>query len=440
MLIGIVGAGPAGCALAGFLAQRGIECIVFDDDKRPDLLVGESLIPAVMPYLQRLGIDAAVAEISEKKYGAAIRHPNGQRMDFAFQAINSQVPNYAYNIPRPAFDKLLRSRAEILGAQFVQQRAVLEKTVNDNSREIQLTDASLDAAGLKRHPDLLIDASGRHRLFSRILSLPTRHGQRDDVAIFAHYENFATDTVLPGQVVISVLECGWSWQIPLKNTLSVGVVVDKNVVRSYGETPEQRLEAIIDSSSLLSVNGLGRHRVSAVMSYSNYQLISEKTFGRGWVLLGDAFGFVDPMLSPGVFMALESAALLDKHVFSRGSFAMKGLDAYSDAINHWHLAWDQLINYLYDGRFLGLIEAGNAVARNSKSWSPARVLEWYVRRTISSMVSGVSTRSSFKQQVLLQSCKYLLKDSKPLSEYSIKAARSTKIFSEVSSERVVSLS
>ena len=95
--VAIVGAGPAGCALACMLVERGIDCLVFDDDKKPSLLVGESLIPAAMPIIQRLGIEKEISQFSLRKSGAALRQDD-VRVDFAFRQNGSKAPAYAYNI------------------------------------------------------------------------------------------------------------------------------------------------------------------------------------------------------------------------------------------------------------------------------------------------------------------------------------------------------
>ena len=158
--IAIVGAGPAGCALACFLVERGIECIVFDDEKKPSLLVGESLIPAAIPIIKRLGIESEVAAISTLKLGAAQRHGSGSpRVDFAFQKIGKGIPEYAYNIPRPQFDKIVRQRAETLGARFIQHKASVV-AVEDGERELQLSDESLAAASDKSDVEDVADIFG----------------------------------------------------------------------------------------------------------------------------------------------------------------------------------------------------------------------------------------------------------------------------------------
>ena len=157
------------------------------------------------------------------------------------------------------------------------------------------------------HPKLLVDATGRARLFAKTLDLKATRGDRNDVAYFAHFEDFDAESSADGQVVFSILEHGWSWRIPLPGRLSVGVVIDKAAAMRHGKTPEERLDGIIDSEPMLRKAGMGRKRVSEVMVYTNYQLISERAHGPGWVAVGDSFGFVDPMLSPGLFMAMHMA-------------------------------------------------------------------------------------------------------------------------------------
>ncbi len=105
------------------------------------------------------------------------------------------------------------------------------------------------------HPDWLIDGTGRSRLFARTLSLPAKRGGRSDVAYFAHFENFIHDEVDPGQIIISVLETGWSWRIPLPGKLSVGIVIDKESAKKLGDSPAERLDSAIASEPLLRENG-----------------------------------------------------------------------------------------------------------------------------------------------------------------------------------------
>lgn len=427
--VGIIGAGPAGCTLAILLKQRNIDCVIYDDGNKPDLIVGESLVSAVIPILRKLGIEDKVASVSTLKYGAALRHANGTRVDFRFQEFGTKYPAYSYNIPRPEFDQVIKEHTESLGVKFVLCRAKVETTTTDPFRDIQLSDECLKAAGLDRasQPDLLVDATGRARAFSRTLKIPTKKGNRNDVSYFAHYENFEADNIIPGQVVLSVLDCGWSWQIPVKDVLSVGVVINKDMAKHYGSNAEERLETAIMKDPLLSQSGKNRRRVSNVKSYSNYQLLSERGFGNGWVLLGDSFGFVDPMLSPGVFMGMESAIILDKIIGKKRSTKnfnqeiAKDLQGYCNDVMQWHDSWDSLINYFYDGRLLSMAKIRENIQQNAGHFSLPRLVEPKISRILSALVSGIKTRSHFNQSVLMHSCEFMLKDvEESIREHAIK--------------------
>jgi len=410
--IAIIGAGPAGCALACFLVERGIECLVFDNEKKPSLLVGESLVPAAIPIIQRLGIEPEVAAISALKLGAALRHGSGSpRVDFAFQKIGKGIPEYAYNIPRPQFDKILRNRAETLGARFIKHKASVVATIDDDERELELSDESLNAAGLTRttQPDQLIDATGRARLFSRVLKIDAHRGTRNDVAHFAHFKNYPSDSNMEGQIVISVLDCGWSWQIPLRDKTSVGVVFSSKGANDYGSNSTERLKNVMQQNNALNKPGI--ERVTDVMTYSNYQLVSKQGFGKGWILLGDALGFVDPMLSPGVFLTLESATLLDDLVFQRDTLTdekrTQQLNTYYQEMRQWHAAWSKLINYFYDGRMLSLGDIRPKLEENESIFSLRRQVDKIISKLLSRLVTGAGTRSKFNHAALFQICQHL---------------------------------
>ncbi len=413
----IIGAGPAGCTLAALLAQRQIPCVVFDDDKRPGLLVGESLIPGVVPVFRQLGIEERVAAMSVRKPGASFFVTDGgPRIHFSFKNVEGHLPPYSYNTPRPELDNLLRVRAEELGARFVHARAELETCQTSGGGSIRLSASSLETAGLPRDASpFLVDASGRSRAFARAMDLPAVRGERDDVACFAHYEDFDHEEVEPGQVIISVMRAGWSWRIPLPGRLSVGIVVNKEHAKTLGRTAEERLENAIRQEPMLAAKASRARRVSPVMTYTNYQLLSEQGHGPGWVLLGDAFGFVDPMLSPGLFMSLEGARQLDECVFSQGVEILQNpqalqvaMDRYSGRIKEWHHAWTELVRYFYDGRIFRIHMAGQNLAMKPSPFNIASIMERHSTRQIASMASGGRTRSGYSRGLMRLLSKYLV--------------------------------
>ena len=429
--VGIVGAGPAGCTLGALLVKRGFKVICFDDERRPELLVGESLLPTVVDLMRRLGIEDRVKAFSKFKPGVAFVHRDGQRLDFLFpDGVLGKTPNYSYNIPRPEFDNLLRDRAEELGVVFVNHRATVEK--GGDGREVQLSQKTMSVVPELggQHPKLLVDSTGRTRAFAKLLGLSASKGNRNDVAYFAHYTDFDATSMVEGQVVISILDHGWSWRIPLQDRLSVGVVIDKEIARKHGETAEERLESIIDSQPILSGPGMGRKRVTDVKTYTNYQLISERSHGPGWLAAGDAFGFVDPMLSPGLFMAMHMAERLDDLAFSSGPKILDQqeklgarLDKLKAEMLDWHESWAEIIEYFYDGRMFSMYEAGTKLREAYGKWQLPSLMEKHLTKNITRMVSGVGTRSRYGRGLIGWSTKHLVWDTQPPEHYAVRTSK-----------------
>ena len=385
--VGIIGSGPAGAALASFLAMKGIEATLFDDGRRPDLIVGESLIPAIIPVLRRLGLEKKVAEIGLYKPGVSFTFSKAEEIDFCFKSVEGcHLPTYAYNVPRPAFDALLDARAIELGAKRVPLRAKIEREGTDGLR---LSDETLASAPWLegKQPDLLVDATGRSRLFARTLEIPANIGPRRDVAYFAHYDGFE-DREPRGQVIIGRLACGWSWRIPLRDRLSVGVVMNKDVAAELGATAEERLENVIARDPVLASAGRNRRRITEVATYTNYQLVSQRGFGPGWVMVGDAIGFVDPMLSPGLWLALRSAELLTDH--------LDNLSSYTRQMNELIHAWMELIEYYYNGKMFAMYHTGMELGRKYPI-KASKIIHKHIETQIACMASGASTLSRYSR-------------------------------------------
>jgi len=132
--VAVIGAGPCGSALATFLARQGAEVTLFDDGRRPELLVGESLVPAVIPILKRLGIEEETAMLGVLKPGVSFVWSPTDRFSFTFARFAPAVPSYAYNIPRPRFDDALLAKAVAAGAHQRPGSAVGSPTSSSTPR------------------------------------------------------------------------------------------------------------------------------------------------------------------------------------------------------------------------------------------------------------------------------------------------------------------
>jgi flavin-dependent dehydrogenase len=406
----IVGAGPSGSALAILLNRQGADVTLFDDPRRPSLLVGESLVPAVVPILRRLGIEEQVASFSRVKPGATFTWSSGDEVRVAFDRFAPAVFPYAYNIPRPRFDEAVLDRAVAAGVRHVPVRAQLRRAGGDGAHaDLELAPVTLAAAPALagRQPHLIVDATGRARYVAHVLEIPARMGPRKDIAHFAHFDGFRWDAA-PGQVVVTRGEAGgWTWRIPLQDELSIGIVLDHRDAAKLGRTPEERLERAIATDPALARAAAGARRVTPVATYANYQLISERGHGPGWVMAGDSFGFVDPMLSPGVFLALRSAELvadgLAPWLARREIPSLAQMDrvmaVYARAQSEMLSAWMELVGYFYDGRVAALMRAG-------RTWNALglhvvkRAMDAHVARHVGLLASGAATTARYSRALL----------------------------------------
>lgn len=172
--IAVIGGGPCGCSLALQLKRKGYKVGVFYIEKRPEIIVGESLVPAIIPYLRKLGIEEEVKTYSTYKPGASVWIDVDDESTAAFTCAGGTLPHYAYNVPRVKFDKTIFDLAVKEGVSFFKQAAALE--YNSETDEIKLNQATINAIEdfFQGQPDLIVDASGRSRTISRLINIPAK--------------------------------------------------------------------------------------------------------------------------------------------------------------------------------------------------------------------------------------------------------------------------
>ena len=394
MRVAIIGGGPTGSTTAALLARSGADVVIFDEGNRPEVVAGESLVPGVVPILRRLGIEERVAQIGVRKPGVTFYSSGGQSFAFGFDSLPGKYPPYAYNVPRPAFDKLLFESALASGARSVADKA----NVTAEGNRLQLASESLGLVSRwnGNQPDLVVDATGRRRMSANLLKIGSKIGPRRDVAHFAHYEGFLPESPA-GQVLINHLERGWSWRIPLRGRMSFGIVLDQAAAAALGREPAERLDAAMFADAQIGGSIKNVRRITAAQTYGNYQLISNQGAGPNWASVGDAFGFVDPMLSPGMMLAMQGAVLLED---SLSRLPMdQALASYATKVTGLLNAWMEFISYFYDGRIFSMYE--NATDFQSRHRHlPTGIFEKFVRGHLASMASGFSTDSPYSRGVL----------------------------------------
>jgi flavin-dependent dehydrogenase len=351
--VAIIGGGPSGCALATLLKRKGYKVAVFYLEKRPEIIVGESLVPAIVPFLRKLGVEDEVKAYSTYKPGASVWVSRDEEATSPFSFGGGGLPPYAYNVPRVKFDKTIFDLAVREGVTFFQQAAKIEKTGNGD--ELKLSDDTI--AGINDYfngqPDLIVDATGRSRTISRLLDIPTKEGYRKDIAIFAHLSN--AEKIDPYNIHLHRLDKGWNWRIPLPGLTSVGIVINPEHLKEYGTTKEEQYDNLLKADETLRKFTANAKRETGVAQYNNYQLISQKMWGSNWLLTGDAGGFLDPIFSSGLFLAIKGA-------FRAADAIDKGTDAAFKQYQKEQLyelkIWQKLVDTWYSGRLFTLFKVG----------------------------------------------------------------------------------
>jgi len=375
--VAILGGGPAGATLAAFLARDGVDVCVFVRGKRPPIIVGESMVPAIIPYLRRLGIEEEVASYSVWKGGATFVFDCESRLNVRFDEVRGAKTTYSYNVPRDRFDASILGAARRSGARIVEHSA---QVLRDGAADrVRLGEETLAAAGWSAQPDWVVDAAGRTRTLTRLLGIPFTEGDRRDTALHAHFEGIEVE--VPGNVHTDRLEHGWAWRIPLQGRVSMGLVVDGDYLRKFGDTPEEQMDNYLRQDAVIRDFARPARRVTPVVKYSNYQARSTRGVGENWALVGDAFGFVDPVFSSGALIAFKSAELLAAALTS-GDRAV--LARYEREVMRNLDTWHRVIRWFYDGRLLTLFRVGQYVR---ETWL-GRLVDFHFRKHMPKIFTG----------------------------------------------------
>ncbi|MGH0028538.1 MAG: NAD(P)/FAD-dependent oxidoreductase [Myxococcota bacterium] len=389
--IAIVGDGPAGATLGTLLARRGLPVVLFSRGRPAGPVVGESTIPAVVPILRELGIEREVAGYAEYKPGATFVVDAGFEFEIDFATVCRRAPGYAYNVPRDRFDATLLECCKRSGARVVEGSAKLERVGGGDDASVRLAPESREQARavLGHEPDFLVDASGRSRLLARTLGLAERRGPRRDDALFAHWSGVPLDRT--GHVHTDRLERGWCWRIPLPGRVSLGIVGDAETLRAGGDDVESRYRAATQREPHLRRLVANAQRLTPVVRYSNYQLRTLRGVGPGWALAGDSFGFVDPVFSSGLFLAMDAGRALAQAIVAGSARALR---RYERGQLRHIAAWQQAADYFYDGRFFAIFRMGQREEARTAWIRP------HVSRHLPGVFTGETTKDFYAPRLL----------------------------------------
>jgi flavin-dependent dehydrogenase len=306
----VIGGGPAGSTAAALLARKGHRVTLIEKARHPRFHIGESLLPANLPLLEKLGVAREVEAIGMKKWAAEFVSPwHGHKQVFHFaDAMDKSMP-HAYQVQRAEFDEILIRNAERSGANVIESCKVDQVSFLPAGQGAIVGTRQDDGAAKTWRARFVMDASGRDTFLANQLKAKQRNEKHNSTAIYAHFRNVRRNEGRDeGNITIFWFDHGWFWFIPLANgKTSIGAVTWPYYLKTRKKPLAEFLMDTIALCPGLAERLEGAELASDAEATGNYSYTCDRTHGASYLLLGDAYTFIDPVFSSGVMLAMNSA-------------------------------------------------------------------------------------------------------------------------------------
>jgi flavin-dependent dehydrogenase len=328
----VVGGGPAGASVAGLLALAGHDVAIVEREKFPRYHIGESLITGFWPTIEQLGLTEKLESMGfQPKLGASLLWGRDQGEPWTFKFRDASQYDHSFQVYRQDFDAMLLDRARELGVVVIEEASVKEPLF-DGDRMTGLTYQRRGGEPARLHSQIVIDASGQQRWLGRHFGLVEWHEDLRNLAVWSYFEGCGRfEGEDSGNILTENRPHGWLWFIPLAGGLtSIGYVTPSALLAADGRAPEEILNAEIGTAPVTSGLTSQARRVSDYRTARDWSYTCRKFHGPGWVTVGDAAAFVDPLLSTGVTLAMRGARKLAPAVHEALTAPDQGAQALAD--------------------------------------------------------------------------------------------------------------
>ena len=335
----VIGGGPAGSTIAALLAQRGHEVLMLEKSKHPRFHIGESLLPMNMPLFDRLGVAEEIKRIGIVKPGAEFVSPwHGAPVMIDFNDAWDNTYPSAYQVRRDEFDDILFKNAVSKGARVIEECKVTDIEFHQGAGATVMT-LGRDGQAQQIGARFVVDASGRDTFLANHFEMKHRNKKHNSAAIFGHFSGAKRlEGELEGCISLFWFDHGWFWLIPLSDgNTSVGATCWPYYMKTRKTDTTQFLMDTIALCPALVERLKDARLVSPVTATGNFSYLSERSSGENYILLGDAFAFIDPVFSSGVFLAMNSAFVGAETVevcLSKPQQAARALKDFNKTMSH----------------------------------------------------------------------------------------------------------
>jgi flavin-dependent dehydrogenase len=357
----VIGGGPAGSTVSTLIAQHGYHVQLFERERFPRFHIGESLIPETYWVLRRLKmLDRMKGGHFVKKYSVQFISASGKSSTpFYFWDNKPHECSQTWQVARGEFDLLMLRNAQEQGAQVHEGARVLD-VLFERGQAVGVRVQMADAPPADVPARVVVDASGQSAMLQNRFKLRAWDPVLNKGAIWTYWEGARRDTGRDEgatMVIQTPSKQGWFWYIPLhKNVVSVGVVAPFEYLFKGRGGHEQTYQEEVNACPAVQERVSIGKRVTGYFATKDYSYRSRQVAGDGWVLVGDAFGFLDPLYSSGVLLALKSGELAADAIvegLARGDVSASQLGKWGPAFNQGVDRMRRLVCEYYDGFSFG---------------------------------------------------------------------------------------